>query len=123
MDTQAAFARFADLIKGDVVSNLITSFILIIGLWILNKIAHKIIEKRVAELRSQFSWRKSSTYAFVVIGLVLVGRVWFEGIQSLATFLGLLSAGIAIALKDLFSDLAGWIFIITRKPFEVGNRI
>lgn len=123
MDTQNTLARFADFIKGDVISNLITSIIIIIVLWVLNKIAHKIIEKRVGNLRSKFSWRKSSTYTFVVIGLILVGRVWFEGIQSLATFMGLLSAGIAIALKDLFSDLAGWIFIITRKPFEVGNRI
>lgn len=74
-------------------------------------------------MRSQFRWKKGSTYTIVVIGIIVIGRVWFEGIQSLVTFFGLLSAGIAIALKDLFSDLAGWIFIISRKPFEVGNRI
>jgi small-conductance mechanosensitive channel len=123
MDPQETLAKFARLIEGDIVSNVITSLILIFVLWIVNKVAQRVIEKRVQDLRSQFSWKKSSTYAFVIIGFIIVGRIWFEGIQSLATFLGLLSAGIAIALKDLFSDLAGWIFIITRKPFEVGNRI
>lgn len=49
--------------------------------------------------------------------------MWFKGIQSLATFLGLVSAGLAIALKDLVTGLAGWIFIIWRKPFGVGDLI
>ena len=41
----------------------------------------------------------------------------------MGTFLGLLSAGVAIALKDLVADLAGWIFIIWRRPFDLGDRI
>ncbi|OLC04924.1 MAG: mechanosensitive ion channel protein MscS, partial [Gemmatimonadetes bacterium 13_1_40CM_69_22] len=51
------------------------------------------------------------------------GRMWIPGVQALATFLGLLSAGLAIALKDPVADLAGWAFIIWRRPFEVGDRI
>ena len=38
-------------------------------------------------------------------------------------FLGLLSAGLAIALKDPLTNIAGWLFITTRKPFSVGDRI
>ena len=41
----------------------------------------------------------------------------------MGTFLGLLTAGIAIALRDLIADIAGWLFILTRRPFEVGDRI
>ncbi|MCB5252203.1 MAG: mechanosensitive ion channel [Candidatus Cloacimonadaceae bacterium] len=123
MEGQNVFTTLAKLVQGRVFSNVITSLILIFVLWMLNRIARKVIEKRVRDLRSQFSWRKSITYTFVLIGFLVVGRVWFEGIQSLATFLGLLSAGIAIALKEVFADLAGWIFILTRKPFDVGNRI
>src|SRR5690625_7940767 len=43
--------------------------------------------------------------------------------SSLATFLGLLTAGLAIALRDPVSDFAGWMFIIFKKPFELGDRI
>ncbi|MBN1613988.1 MAG: mechanosensitive ion channel, partial [Deltaproteobacteria bacterium] len=39
------------------------------------------------------------------------------------TFFGLLSAGLAIALKDPLSNMAGWVFIVWRKPFEIGHRI
>jgi small-conductance mechanosensitive channel len=46
-----------------------------------------------------------------------------KGIGEFGAFLGLLTAGLAIALKDPLTNIAGWIFIITRKPFVVGDRI
>jgi small-conductance mechanosensitive channel len=54
---------------------------------------------------------------------LLLVQVWFTAISSLGTFLGLVSAGLAIALKDLVTDLAGWMFILWRKPFELGDRV
>jgi small-conductance mechanosensitive channel len=54
---------------------------------------------------------------------LLVGRVLSEGFQSVATFLGLLTAGLAIALKDPLVNLVGWMLIIWRRPFAVGDRI
>jgi small-conductance mechanosensitive channel len=43
--------------------------------------------------------------------------------QTLATFFGLLSAGLAIALKEPVANLAAWGFIVWARPFEVGDRI
>ena len=56
-------------------------------------------------------------------GALIIGRIWFEGFASISTFLGLVSAGIAIALKDLLVNIAGWAYIIGWKPFEVEDRI
>lgn len=33
------------------------------------------------------------------------------------------SAGLAIALKDPLTNIAGWLFITARKPFSVGDRV
>jgi small-conductance mechanosensitive channel len=54
---------------------------------------------------------------------VVTTRIWFQGMGSLSTMIGLLSAGVAIALKDALVNLAGWLFIVWRRPFEVGDRI
>ena len=43
--------------------------------------------------------------------------------QYAATYLGLVSAGLAIALKDPITNIIAWVFILWRKPFEVGDRI
>jgi small-conductance mechanosensitive channel len=95
----------------------------ILIIWIIHLITVRIVNKRLPEAREQYKWRKNLTYISVFLGFLVVGRIWFEGLQSIATFLGLLSAGLAIALKDPVSDFAGWIFILWRKPFDVGDRI
>ena len=59
----------------------------------------------------------------MVLGILLIGRLWFAGLQSLVTYLGLLSAGLAIALQDLVKSFAGWVFIVWRRPFVLGDRI
>src|SRR5690242_21845716 len=93
------------------------------GLWVLHKLILAVVYRRVRDPWSRYRWRKSLTYVFMAAGIVIVGRMWFAGVQALATFFGLLSAGLAIALKEPVSNLAGWAFIIWRRPFEVGDRI
>jgi small-conductance mechanosensitive channel len=82
-----------------------------------------VVAKRSEDVKVRYRWRKISSYTANILLLFLVGRIWFQGVASLSTFLGLLSAGIAIALKDLLVNFAGWVFILWRKPFEVGDRI
>lgn len=102
---------------------LILSMVVIFALWLIRFIAVRIINKRLPETKVQYKWRKNLTYIVVFLGFLIVGRIWFEGLQSVATFLGLLSAGLAIALKDPITDFAGWLFILWRRPFDVGDRI
>lgn len=101
----------------------ILSIIAIFLIWLIWFIATRIINKKLPEAKLQYKWRKNLTYVSVFLGFLIVGRIWFEGLQSLATFLGLLSAGLAIALRDPVTDFAGWIFILWRKPLDVGDRI
>lgn len=107
----------------DVVASVVETLVVIFVLWLIRLIVLRIIVKRTESKRTQYKWRKNLTYISVFVGILLIGRIWFVGIGSLATFLGLLSAGVAIALKDPVTDLAAWLFIIWRKPFDVGDRI
>ncbi len=103
--------------------NLYTSVIIILILWLSRTLVMSVVWRRVEDVRLRYSWRKTSKSVAVVLGLVLVGRVWFEGIQSLVTFLAVVAVGLTIALKDVVTAIAGWFFIIWRRPFYVGDRI
>ena len=83
----------------------------------------RIVFQKISDDRVRYAWRKTSTYVSFVFVVVMVGRVWFVGFQSLSTFLGLLSAGLAIALQVPIVNLAGWAFLLWHRPFEVGDRI
>lgn len=104
-------------------NRILTSLLIIFVLWFLRFLTLRIVWGRTEDVIVRYRWQKTSVYIVAILGVLLVARVWFEGIQSLATYLGLVSAGIAIALKDIVASLAGWIFIIVRRPFVVGDRI
>ena len=101
----------------------IASFIAIVIFIIIRKIILKLIFKQTKDALIRYRWQKTSTYIIYSITLIIIGRIWFKGIQSIATYLGLLSAGIAIALKDPLTNITGWFFILARTPFAVGDRI
>tara|TARA_B100000029_G_scaffold442103_1_gene460305 strand:+ start:249 stop:1154 length:906 start_codon:yes stop_codon:yes gene_type:complete len=101
----------------------IASFIALFFFFIVRKVIMKIVHKQTKDALIIYRWEKTSTYIVFAIGFIVIGRIWFEGIQSIATYLGLLSAGVAIALKDPLTNITGWFFILSRSPFVVGDRI
>lgn len=80
-------------IGGELQLKILTSLIIIIILWITRKGVHRVIVKWSDNVEQRYNWIKTANYIIIVLGGLLVGRVWFQGIQSIATFLGLLSAG------------------------------
>src|SRR2546430_10037945 len=99
-------------ISPDLQVRLLGTLATIVGLWLVRRIALALVYRRVRDPWGRYRWRKGLTYLLVAAGLVIVGRMWFAGVTTLLTFLGLLSAGLAIALKDPVANLAGWAFII-----------
>lgn len=102
---------------------ILQSLFLVFTLWLIKIAIIKISLKTNDDVHFAYRVRKTTTYVTVTLSIFLVGRIWFTGFHSLATFLGLLSAGVALALKDIITGIAGWIFLMLRRPFEVGDRI
>lgn len=102
---------------------LLVTMAIIVVLSLLRWAFIAVVYRRTDEPRSRYRWRKIGTYSLTAVGIILVGRVWLEGIQSLVTYLGLLSAGLAVALRDPIVNWFGWIFVGSRRPFAVGDRI
>jgi small-conductance mechanosensitive channel len=102
---------------------LASSLVIVLGMWLARRLVLRIVWNRTGDVRTRYRWQKTTSYILVPLGLLIVGRIWFEAFGPVATFLGLVSAGVAIALKDLLVNVAGWVFILWRRPFEVGDRI
>jgi len=102
---------------------ILTSVLAVLAVYLLRRIVLRVVDRRVDDTRLLYQWSKASAQVAFVAAFLLVATIWLEAIQSLGTFLGLLTAGIAIALKDLVASVAGWIFILWRRPFQLGDRI
>jgi len=110
-------------IRPELQGKIFNSLIIIAILWLLNQLVLRFVIYRISDTRIRYQWQKVTGYIAFFIASLAVGRIWFEGVETVATFLGLLSAGLAIALKEPITNLFGWAFILWRKPFEVGDRV
>lgn len=110
-------------LEAETQSRVITSVAIVAVILILRGLVVWIIVRRTEDVRFRYHARKVSAYVSASLALLLLGRIWLTGFQDIGTFLGLVSAGLAIALKDLVASVAGWIYLLWRRPFEVGDRI
>jgi len=94
----------------------------IVIFWLIHRFS-LILLLRDRDVQVQYRIRKTVAYITYPLAFLIIGRIWFAGIQAVSTYLGLLSAGLAIALQTPLVNLAGWAFILWRQPFKVGDRI
>jgi small-conductance mechanosensitive channel len=110
-------------ITPEMLDKCISSLGILIFLTLLKLLASVILKSKVQNAKLIFKYRRISLYLYTIFLFLFIGPIWTVGISSLTTFLGLASAGIAIAMHDTIANIAGWIFIITRNPFKIGDRI
>jgi small-conductance mechanosensitive channel len=96
----------------------------VIVLWfVIGRLSRRVISRTVDEASSRFHMKRVAGYVLAILSMILMARIWITGVTGIATYLGLLSAGLAIALQDPLSNIAGWLFILIRRPFRIGHRI
>ena len=100
----------------------LTLVILIIAL-VLRSVLLAIFLKRFDKPKARFIIRRAISSGVFIVSLLILIALWSEGLSGLPTYLGLLSAGLAIALKDPIANFIAWLYIITSRLFAVGDRI
>jgi small-conductance mechanosensitive channel len=78
---------------------------------------------RIEDIKTKYSFRKGITIVYYVMVLVTIATIWVENTQGLLVSFGIIGAGLAIALQDVFRNFAGSIFIISSGLYTVGDRI
>ncbi len=114
--------KILEIINNPIYNKILKTIIIIVVGYLIRKIIIKVIHKRIIDKKFFYKSKKFISYIYFTIITILLLMIWAE-IGSMGTYLGLVSAGIAIALKDLFVSIAAWLFILTKKPFVVGDRI
>jgi small-conductance mechanosensitive channel len=124
-----AFERFAAWvdqrlgISSGVLTRLVSSLLVILAYMAVQRLTQRIVARTFDDALSRYQISKATRYVFGAVALGVLIRIWVEGVTGAATYLGLLSAGVAIALQDPIINLAGWLYIVVRRPFRVGHRI
>jgi small-conductance mechanosensitive channel len=104
-------------------SQLVSSVLLLLvlaGVWL---VVVRGITRRVEDSTVWYPARKATTYAVVTVGFLGLAWIWIAALAGLATFFGLAAAGIAVALAEVLKNVAGWVYLVVRRPYRVDDRI
>ncbi len=104
-------------------AKLIATLLAFLLFFVIRRLILKIVYKVTENIKTRYQWHKITSYISFALIFIIIAQIWFKGIESIVTYLGLVSAGIAIALKEPLTNVTGWLYIVWRSPFEVGDRI
>jgi small-conductance mechanosensitive channel len=82
-----------------------------------------LVRKYMSENELFYTTNKALNFLFITIVFFILLFAYLENVDHLVSILGFASAGIAIALKDWFMSMMGWIVIIFSGSIHVGDRI
>ncbi len=96
---------------------------IILVIYLLGILIIRLINRQVEDLRKRHTARKVTLYSTILTILAFTLFFWLEGVKSVAVVISIIGAGLVVALQDVFLCFAGWILIIFKRPFSVGDRV
>lgn len=94
------------------------SIVLLIG-----KTLEKIIESKTETHGDRYNLLQVNNLLTLVFILIVVISFLFQNLYAIAASLGLMSLVLSFALQAPISSFIAWLYIIFRKPYQVGDRI
>ncbi len=101
---------------------LVVSLVVLLTAVVIHRVVIAVMQKRMADAGVQYRVSKVSAYVATAVVFLILAQIWLRG-ADVVTYLGIVSAGLAIALSDVVKNIAGWIYILSRHTFSVGDRI
>ena len=98
-------------------------FIIIVVLSIVAFLVKLALKKYFSQNENYYMTNKIINFSSVFLIIMVLLFSYIDNVSYLVTILGFASAGIAIALKDWFMSIFGWMVIVTSGSIQVGDRI
>ena len=88
-------------------AKIIATVLAFILFFVIKKVILRIVYRTTDDVKTRYQWHKITSYISFTLISIIIANIWLEGIESIATYLGLVSAGIAIALKEPLTNFTG----------------
>ena len=86
-------------------------------------IFEQMIARRIREPKTRYSLKRIASMLAVLIFIAASITIWVDNLQALLVSYGILAAGAAVALQDVFKNFAGSLVIFITGTYHIGDRI
>ncbi len=106
-----------------ILTQLLNIVLILLISYILRIVLEDIIKKKARTTKERYNMRKISSALITLIAGGMLLAIFFKETTTLIIAYGVFSAGLVIALQDVFRNLAGGIMLLVTRPFNAGDRI
>lgn len=101
----------------------IGSVLSILLAWGIYAFGQRYIARHVQDSRERYAGRKLLSTSLIAVTVAVLILLWSSRLPHPGTFLGLLGAGLAVALKDPLLSIVGRMSIFSGGMYTVGDRV
>ena len=96
---------------------------LLAAVWVLAEVWRRAVVRYVHEPRRRYQFLLVRTILMWVVIVAIIGLSFVTEISSFATFAGLITAGVAVAMQSVLVSIVGYFFLIGKYGIRVGDRV
>jgi small-conductance mechanosensitive channel len=97
--------------------------LIVLILFLVSFLFKRVIKRYIVDNERFYMANKIVTFINVSLILIIVLFSYIDNVGYFATVLGFASAGLAIAMRDWFMSLLGWLVIVIGGSIHVGDRV
>lgn len=90
---------------------------------VLNYIIVLITTKWINRSKTRFMFHQGVNIIMNIFCVVIIFLIWYPYLKNVMTIISFISAGITIAIRDIILNLFAGLYIKTKKPFKLEDRI
>ncbi len=106
--------------------DVVQAAVVVIVLYVCAAVLFRIINRRIEDTVRRHKLRKSVLYVVTGIAICYIAAVWSlkrGGLPSLSLVFGVAGAGFVIVCSQPILSVFGWIYVIARRLYDIGDRI
>lgn len=118
------FEDLLDTVLHDpVVGRIVILFFGVAIIWGFVKFLRRNVATKIKNTEARYRVRKIMVFIGYVLVAVLIFTVYNDKLKGLSVALGVAGAGIAFALQEVITSIAGWLAIVFGSFYKTGDRV
>ena len=107
----------------DVYSHILWTMVAAVAVYFLTRGAEAAAIRAAGDIEAQHKARRVVAWTGMLAFLLCAILIWASAVRNIGVFLGIVGAGVALSLQETLLCMAGWVYIVIKKPFDIGDRI
>ena len=104
-------------------SSIFWTIVVVAIIYALGRAVTHALSRSVTDIKDKHKIRKGIAWGRSIDIAVCLVIIWAQQLHGIGTFLGILGAAIALSLQEALLCIVGWVLIVIRKPYDIGDRV